>query len=117
MFERKTSLDKLQNNDNSSTTNKNKEVLTFARLFEEGKVNKAIQIFEKAKKGGILPLSDETFDILQQKHPEAPEASDDRLLKEKPQEMHPVIYESINSETIRYSKKDNTSCRSFRNGR
>ena len=117
MFERKTILDRLQNNDNSSTTNKNKEVLTFARLLEEGKVSKAIQIFEKAKKGGILPLSDETYDILQQEHPEAPEASDDRLLKETPHEMHPDIYESINLEMIRYSKKDNRSCRSFRNGR
>ena len=72
---------------------------------------------KKATKGGILPLSDETLEILQQKHPKAPEASDERLLKETPQEVRPVIYESINSEMIRCSKKDNRSCRSFRSGR
>ena len=97
MFEGKTIQDRLQNNDRT-TTNKNKEALTFARLIEEGKVNKAIKILEKGNTGGILPLSDETFEILQQKHPEAPEASDDILLKGIPQEVHPVVYESINSE-------------------
>ena len=30
----------------------------------KGKVNKAIKILEKANKGGILSLSDETFEIL-----------------------------------------------------
>ena len=42
-------------------------------------------------KGGILPLSYETFEILQQKHPEVSEESDDILLKETTQEVHPVI--------------------------
>ena len=69
MFEGKTIQDRLQNNDRT-TTNKNKEALTFARLTEEGKVNKAIKILEKANTGGILPLNNETFEILQQKHPE-----------------------------------------------
>ena len=52
-------------------------------------------------KGGILPLSYETFEILQQKHPEVSEESDDILLKETTQEVHPVIYESINSEMVK----------------
>ena len=60
---------------------------------------------EKANKGGILPLSDETFEILQQKHPEASEASDDMLLKETPPEVHLVIYESINSEMVKDALK------------
>ena len=38
---------------------------TFARLIEKGKVNKTIKILKKSKKGGIQPLSDKTFDILQ----------------------------------------------------
>ena len=56
---------------------------------------------EKTNKGGILPLSDERFEILQQKHPEASETSGDILLKETPQEVHPVTYESINSQMVR----------------
>ena len=49
----------------------------------------------------MLPLSEKTFEILQQKHPEVSEASDDILLKEIPQEIHRVIYESINSEMVK----------------
>ena len=64
MFERKTIQDRLQNIDGVTTSN-NKEALFFARLIEEGKVNKTRKTFEKANKGGILPLSDETFEILQ----------------------------------------------------
>ena len=97
MFEGKIIQDRIKNNDRV-TTNKNKETLTFALLIEEGKVNKAIKILEKANKRGILPLSDETFEILQRKHPKASEASDNALLKETPQEVHPVSYKSINSE-------------------
>ena len=77
------------------------EELTFVRLIEEEKVNKAIKILEKPNKGGILPLSDETIEILQQKHSEASEASDEILLKETHQEVHPVTYESINSEMVK----------------
>ena len=54
----------------------------------------------KANRGGILPLSGETFETLQQKHPEVSEASDYTLLKETRQEVYPAIYESINSEMV-----------------
>ena len=107
MFEGKTIQDRLQNNDRA-TKNKNKEVLTFARLIEEGKVNKAIKILEKANKEGILQFSNETFEILQQKHPKAYEASDNILLKETPQEVHPVIFEDINSEMVKDAMKKTT---------
>ena len=43
-----------------------------------------MKILEKVNKGGILSLSDETFEILQQKHSKASEASDDILLKGTP---------------------------------
>ena len=48
-----------------ASTNIRKEAKTFAWLIEKGKVNKAIKILEKSKKGGIQILSDKTFDILQ----------------------------------------------------
>ena len=56
MSEGKTIQDRLQNNDRA-TTNKNKEALTFARLIDEGKVNKAIKFLEKTNNGGFLPFS------------------------------------------------------------
>ena len=91
MFKRKTIQDRLQNIDGVTISN-NKEALFFARVIEEGKVNKTRKTVEKANKGKILSLSDETFEILQQKHTEASEASDDILLKETTQEVDPVIY-------------------------
>ena len=63
MFEGKTIQERLQNN-NRATTNTNKEALSFTRLIEEGKVNKATKILKKANNGRILPFSDETFEIL-----------------------------------------------------
>ena len=51
-------------NTNRVSTNKNKEVIIFARLVEEGKVNKVIKFWKISNKGWILPLSDETFEIL-----------------------------------------------------
>ena len=44
MFERKTIQDRLQNIDGVTTSN-NKEALFFARLIEEGKVNKTRKTF------------------------------------------------------------------------
>ena len=90
MFEGKTIQDRLQNS-HRVTANNSKEALTFERLIEEEKVNTKIQILEKANKGGILPLGDETLERLQQKHTKAFEASDDILPKRIPQEVHPVI--------------------------
>ena len=46
-----------------------------------------------------------TFEILQQKHSEAPEASDDILLIETRQEVHPVVYESIILEIVKNAVK------------
>ena len=57
---------------------------------------------EKSKKGGgARPLSDETFEILQQKCSNVCKALDKLLLKETPQEVHPVIIESMNSEMVK----------------
>ena len=68
VFEEKTIQYRLHNNDRA-TANKNNEALIFARLIEKGNVNNTTKILKKANKVGILPLSDETFEILQRKHP------------------------------------------------
>ena len=67
VFEEKTIQYRLQNNDRA-TANKNEETLNFTRLIEQGNVNNTTKILEKANKVGILPLSNETFEILQRKH-------------------------------------------------
>ena len=42
------------------------------------------------KKGGIPPLTEETFEMLLEKHPRASEASSDILTEEEVQNAHPV---------------------------
>ena len=68
---------------------------------ENGKVNKAIKLLESSKAGGILPLTEETFEMLLEKHPKASEASTDILTEEEVQNVHRVTYDSIESKMVR----------------
>ena len=68
---------------------------------EDGKVNKALKLLESSNKGGILPLTEETFEVLLEKYLKASEASNDILIQEEVQNVHPVIYDSIDSEMVR----------------
>ena len=68
---------------------------------ENGKVNKALKLLESSKKGGILPVTGETFEVLLEKHPKASEASNDILIEEEVQNTHPVIYDSVDSKIVR----------------
>ena len=42
---------------------------------EDRKVNKTLKLLESSNKGGILPLTEEAFEVLLEKHPKASEAS------------------------------------------
>ena len=68
---------------------------------EDGKVNKSLKLLGSSNKGGILPLTEETFEVLLEKHPKASEASNNILIQEEVQNVHPVIYDSIDSEMVR----------------
>ena len=72
---------------------------------DKGKVNKALKILERTNRGGILPLTDETFEILQEKHPKASIAPSEILLNDQVQEVHPVVYDSIDSDMIKEAIK------------
>ena len=65
---------------------------------EDGKVNKALKLLESSNKGVILPLIEKTFEVLLEKQPKA---SSDILIEEEVQNVHPVIYDSIDSEMVR----------------
>ena len=87
--------------DNVKNQSSDRKATLFARFMENGKVNKALKLLESSKKGGILPLTEETFEMLLEKHPKASEASNDILIEEEVQNVHPVIYDSIDSELVR----------------
>ena len=74
---------------------------------EDGKVNKALKLLESSNKGEILQK--ETFEVLLEKHPKASKASNDMLVEEEEvQNVHPVIYDSIDSEIVRDAIKKST---------
>ena len=66
----------------------------------DGKVNKALKLSEISNKGGILPLTDETFEVLLGKHPETSKAFNNILTEKEFQNIHPVIYDSIDSAMV-----------------
>ena len=68
---------------------------------EDGKVSKALKLLESSNKGGILPLTEGTFEVLLEKHPKVSKASYAILIQEEVQNVHPVIYDSIDSEVVR----------------
>ena len=52
---------------------------------------------------GVLPLNDETLNLLQQKHPKAKKAQDDVLVTDTPIMIHFIRYENITPELVRKS--------------
>ena len=87
--------------DSAKSQSSDRKATLFARFMEDGKVSKALKLLESSNKGGILPLTEETFEVLLEKHPKASEASSDILIQEEVQNVHPVIYYSIDSEIAR----------------
>ena len=50
--------------------------------------------------GGILPLNDETLDLLRQKHPEARNRQEDITLQGPMQSINPILFDEIDDEMI-----------------
>ena len=57
---------------------------------EKGNVNSAMKILTDNMKNGILPLKRQTLNQLQLKHPEGKEASQEILLTDTPETIHPI---------------------------
>ena len=68
-------------------------------------MNQAIKILERSNKEGILPLKDENFEMCLGKHPKASTVPNKILLGQNVQDMHPVIYNRINSDLVREAIK------------
>ena len=73
----------------------------FSKLMEKGNVNGAMKILTNNMQKGILPLDDKTLKLLHQKHPSPMKASEEVLLPDKPEVIHPIKFENIDGETVR----------------
>ena len=72
----------------------------FSQEMKKGNVNSAMKILTDNMKNGILPLTGQTLNQLKLKHPEGKEASQEILLRDTPEIIHPIKFQSIDVEKI-----------------
>ena len=72
----------------------------FSQEMKKGNVNSAMKILTDNVKNDILPLTRQTLNQLQLKHPEGKEVSQEILLTYTPDTIHPIKFESIDEEKI-----------------
>ena len=87
--------------DNAKNQSSDRKATLFSRFMEDWKVNKTLKLPQSLNKRGILPPIEETFEVILEKYPKASEASNEILIEEEVQNVHPVIYDSIDSEMVR----------------
>ena len=73
----------------------------FATLMKQGKINAAVKLLTSSMEGGVLPLSEETMTLLRSKHPDPADLNEDAVCEFQAPEVHPVIFETINADSIR----------------
>ena len=70
----------------------------FSQEMKKRKVNSAMKVLTDNMKNGILHLTGQTLNQLKLKHPEGKEASQEILLTDTPETIHPIKFESIDVE-------------------
>ena len=84
---------------------------SFANLMFVGKTKAALDLLSQAQKGGVLHLSDPSDpnnpdsptvrDILKSKHPQGQYAHAECIIPSAPQDVHSVVFDSIDANAIR----------------
>ena len=72
----------------------------FAGLMKNGKVSAAVKLLTENAQGGILPLNDETINLLREKHPEGKDTDPNCLLEGEIEPIHPSVFETISAAQI-----------------
>ena len=67
----------------------------------KGIVHNAMKRLINNMKNGILPLNKKTLEQLKQKHPQRRDADPEIMLPDKPEEIHPIKFDSIDAENVR----------------
>ena len=85
---------------NSLETIPPSRVIGKSLLMHKGNVNAAIKLLTMNMQNGILPINEDTLDLLKQKHLKGEPAHESVLPTDTPEETHPVKFESIQAECI-----------------
>jgi len=77
---------------------------TLSRMFKEqmqkGNINTAIKLMTNNMEGGILPINDETLDLLRTKHPRGKEVNENFLLQGPLPKIDSIIFEVIDESMV-----------------
>ena len=68
---------------------------------KKGKTTAAVKLLSSNMQGGVLPLNEETKKLLLEKHPEPSPISHEALVESIAEEIHPVVFDEIDGESIR----------------
>ena len=85
----------------NKTTSINAISKKFTREMRKGNVHNAVKLLTNNMKNGVLPLNKKTLEQLKQKHPQRRDADPEIMLPDKPEEIHPIKFDSIDAENVR----------------
>ena len=74
---------------------------TFSSLINDGKINAAMKMLDESFSGGLLPLSPEIINQLEEKHPKASSVSDEALLQGPLEPAESYTYDRIDEMCIK----------------
>ena len=87
------------------SVNRPKSILEISKMFrqemEKGNVNGAMKLLTDNMQNGVLPLNEQTLNMLKQKHPEGKKSHHEALLTDIPDNVHHVKFDSINADLVK----------------
>ena len=72
----------------------------FTNCIISGNINGALRMLSDENMAGILPMNDDTLELLKEKHPDGDDMFDEMLLKGPREYVDPIIFESIDADLI-----------------
>ena len=73
----------------------------FLTEMQKGNINGAIKLLTNNMENGILPLNENTLELLRQKHPTEKEPQHHAILPDEEKPVHPIKFEKIDAEMVR----------------
>ena len=67
----------------------------------KGNVHNIMKLLTNNMKNGVAPLNKKTLEELKQKYPQKHDADPEIMLPDKPEEIHPIKFDSIDAENVR----------------
>ena len=82
----------------------------FKQLMPKSNLNVALRLLTNNMSNGIIPLSDETLQILSLKYPEAQQAYHEAKLQGPKRQIHSIVYEDIGEDLVKKAAIKSKGC-------